>query len=52
MLALDQTTIYPVLPKAPDTPEGKAAIEKLDRERIAWTYWCVHQSDNVKQEES
>lgn len=39
MLALDQTTIYPVLPKAPDTPEGKAAIEKLDRERIAWTYW-------------
>ena len=38
MLALDQTTLYPTIPKIADTPEGKAAEEKLDRDRIAWTY--------------
>lgn len=38
MLALDQTSIYPAMPNLPNTPEGKAMMEKQDRERIAWTY--------------
>ena len=41
MLALDQTTLVPNIPKAPDTAEGRATMEKLDRDRTAWTYCYI-----------